>query len=162
MLSYKLEQTAAALTAVVDHINVGGCCVVATIVGNIIESQVNDAKVLVLSTRNTTVESAGVNLECDYEGNYSVDELQANGLWVTHMLLEFELDGITTYFDTDLGVFEHYNAVYDQYGWDCDVVGEVSLQEATSWAAEPEAWNDAFDRDTIPMLEDVATALLAA
>ena len=159
MLLNQLDQAAVVLSTTIDKIEQGGCCIIAAIIGRQIKPVVDDIRILVLSTTNVTLEYARDAAE--YSDN--VLHLQEyGGLWITHMVLEFEVDGVTTLFDTNTGVCSGLDTILEHYSWNMDVVGEISLDEAEVWADNKYAWNDNFDRDNIPMMEGIVAELVAA
>lgn len=163
MLISQLDQTAALMSVSVDKINHGGCCVVAGIVGKQLRSHVDDMKVLILSAGSRTLKEAReITMDHLADATSALDLMDVGGLRVTHAVIEFEVDGVVTYFDVDTGVFGSIEAMYDAYNWEVDVVGEITVDEANQWGSEAAAWNTTFDRGAIPILEDIADQLLAA
>ena len=159
MLLNQLDQAAAVLSTTVENIEAGGCCVIASIVGNQIKDKVDNIRALVLSTTAVTLDHAKERADDDTNVSHLQDH---GGLWISHVVIEFEVDGVTTYFDTNTGVCSGIDTILTHYDWGMDVIGEISLDEAECWADTPEAWNNKFDRDDIPMMEAIVHDLIAA
>lgn len=145
----KLDELSVVL-GTIDGLGDGGCGLVASIVGQKIEPYVTDLRVVILSDGDRRLDEA--RADAVFNGAESTDPLaliDIGRLRLTHMMLEFRVDGDWYYYDATIGLQTNIFDVYAEYDFRYDDVGQVCINEATAWANDPRVWNTEFDRSKI-------------
>lgn len=144
----KLHDFALSIDYDFDSVNYGGCCAVAyafakhlqkyfpvkIIVANYAWMEKNDQDVSEIRQKLSTNTLAAWN---------------ENGISFAHILVEFEVDGITYHLETEDGLKERHTHTLGKHPI---LKGHLSLTDAEELANNPDGWNDRFDRDQLPAI----------
>jgi hypothetical protein len=140
----KLNEVAELVTSKARNINCGGCCVFASLVLDHVQNM-TPVRISVLSNwfgRENSIDVARTKVTCN-----QTNEWNENGIYFGHVILEFDHDGVTYFYDSD-GVTKK-----DQdYRAGDQVDGYLTTQECKE-LAEDVNWNRMFDRANIPTMK---------
>lgn len=132
-------------------INLGGCCVYASIVGSELEQRGIQVRGIVGQGGNS-IPQVDINYaRTRLEGN-RVRHWQKTGVLFHHVALEFCVDGSWKTYDTR-GV----KPAGDMGDWN-PYPGRLTLKEVKQLADDADDWNSSFDRRSIPVLTGMVQA----
>ncbi len=132
------------------NINLGGCCVIADLIGEHLQN-FTDTKVVVFNGWSGTIDLDEVRKDIEATMGDPNDKnlWDAEGCGFGHVLLEIESDG-TFYLVDSEGV--HDSLSYSEFSNRDD--GYLTLDEARNMGNQVEGWNDSFDRRQIPQIRE--------
>ncbi len=142
----KLNNIAVEVTKKIDFINLGGCCVFASLIAQHLYPLV-PLKIVVFAptlTKNSIDEvrhSITTNRLCEWNDN---------GIYFGHVMIELTIDDKTFLYDSN-GIAPS-DTIIKGYK---KLKGELTLLEATELADDSVGWNDTFNRDKIPRLKNI-------
>lgn len=163
-LMRRLRNFARAVSAECEYVNHGGCGVVAGIAGEYLERWGVPVEVITPGdppkrVRERMLEHWGYVSEEPYDWD-------SNGLWRSHLALRFMSGGKLFTWDTEGTVRSgrHFGRKIDafngtEYYWHQAnyPFGEgMAVAECAMISSEREGWNNMFDRDQIPRIEELA------
>lgn len=136
------------------EINEGGCCVYASLIGEELRKRGIEVRIIVAAWgANKNLDKVRTKLN---NANRKV-EWNDNDVYFNHVGVEFKYKGRTYHYDSD-GVKPKSKKLKSFMVYP----GRLSVDEATLLAAEPEGWNDSFERRKIPTLKRHIRSYLAA
>jgi hypothetical protein len=132
-----------------SHIDWGGCCVMAGILGEKVKQHT-----LVRIAVKESMLATNTNNRCNplheariNTGNYKVSDWHKYGVTFGHVWLEFMHEGKWYGVDASDGVWEDENTgKFPDY---------LSVKEAQALGADAEGWNTSFNRNNIPGLQAI-------
>ncbi len=128
-------------------INTGGCCVYASIVGNLLLRNGFNARVFVTSSEKANIDKAREaigNIRCAEEWN-------ENGVYFEHVGVELIVDSCV--YHADAGTV---CKAANKFSGMSVLPGRLSVREATWLASDVAAWNPMFRRKDIPAIRKLA------
>lgn len=137
----------------IRYLNCGGCGVFASRMGKAIAPYVSDLECLVLSF-STFSSDKGINLNTIKQKNNDLNSIRdwsTNGVDFNHVILRFKYRNRVWYYDSEHLSTDPKNAMAINHRI---LDGELTLDEITKLANNPEGWNPAFDRESyIPVID---------
>lgn len=145
----ELNDLAAIVSKSIKNINWGGCCCFASVVGARLREHF-PVEIVVYSDRvdeDVTIDSARLGVK------YNVPaEWHSNGIWFGHVVVEYiDEFGIIRLMDSD-GVCNSDDVIS---GGTTRVNGYLTILEATELAAVSSGWNNHFDRNQLPQMQQI-------
>lgn len=136
------------------YINYGGCCVFASIVGNILQSKGLKVKGIVAAY------SAEYRIKPIWwmrrsVSNNSVPEWERRGLDFNHVGIEFHHSGQKWHYHSKGSQIA--SKIFDNMPI---FRGRLTVEEMIELAGDEEGWNNSFDRRQIPAIEKYLTTAL--
>jgi len=138
------------------YINNGGCCVYASIVGSELQRRGIDTRIIVGAwngNEKIDINEARSNLQRPER----MEEWNENNVFFNHVGVEIKFKGAIYHHDAN-GVTKKKKSLDNFRIYQ----GRLSVAEAKALAANPEGWNDSFDRRSIPKLKQHISKYLAA
>jgi len=142
-----LERVAHQISKKIEYPNYGGCAVIAAVVGKAV-SHHTQVQVLV----QNSCERADIRqVRNTISDPFDKLSWEIGGVDFRHVLLKIKIDGAWKVFDSD-GFTSYKSTDYN--------LGTMTVEEAAAVAAE-DSWNWMFDRDQIPMIEEIVEKAFA-
>ncbi len=138
-----------------DDLNSGGCCVYAALVSEKLKSLGYRARGAVVTWRHcNSIAQARNNFVKDAS---NMREWNDGGVVFSHVITEFYIGKDRYHVDSDQVVKASPKFKYDRV-----IPGRLKIKEMKALASKSEGWNDRFDRDFIPEIEQLVEAYLTA
>lgn len=138
-------------------LNEGGCCVVASAVAAELVGHLDKVEIVVLNFDDFhTIDQIRMKIDDPYD----ISQWNDNGLFFCHVIVKFELDGETYYYDGEKGPVSSrkdigYNYCEELYGITIDEAWNLSHKDDNMYG-----WNSSFDRRDIPNIDRLAEKYL--
>ena len=129
-----------------QHINSGGCGVIATHVAKHLQHHV-PVKIVVYNRFERDVKEVRARIK----NTRSMTEWNNAGMSFNHILIEFKYDGKTYLFDSE-GVIPNKKRV-EIFGYNMQRSGYLTWEECAGISSRPHKWNWIFDRKQIPAIK---------
>lgn len=143
----KLRILSARINRIDPKVNSGGCCIVAAVVAKQL-CRFIPVKIRVINHAGRGNKSI---IKARYKVGYNeVSEWNENGIYFGHVLLEFKVNGVTHYWDTETFA----PAIHSKYTrWKLHP-GALTVKEAWELGNDTDGWNDSFNRDNIQTIRN--------
>ena len=136
-------------------INHGGCCVYASIVGDLLLRQGIETSIWVGHLPDYNIHADVAEVRNNVRNPANVADWNDNGVFFNHVGLEVSIDGVKYLVDTD-----RYDFASDKFKEFHVLAGRLTVTEAALLAADHSAWNPTFPRCAIPEIKRMARRYL--